>query len=59
MASSSAGSPSRIGLNKLFDEMMKLQNEPLNALRTALKNEQLESARTRKLIRTCWSSSLD
>ena len=37
------GSPSRTGLNKLFDEMMKIQNEQLNALRTTLKDQQLEA----------------
>ena len=38
------GSPSRVGLNKLFDEMMKIQNEQLNALRMTLKEDQLESS---------------
>jgi len=38
------GSPSRAGLNKLFDEMMKIQNEQLNALRKSLKGEQLATA---------------
>jgi len=38
------GSPSREGVNKMFDAMMKIQNEQLNALRTALKEEQLAAA---------------
>lgn len=38
------GSPSRAGLNRLFDEMMKIQNEQLNALRKTLKDEQLAAA---------------
>lgn len=39
------GSPSRAGLNKLFDEMMKIQNEQLNAYRKTLKDEQLAAAK--------------
>jgi diguanylate cyclase (GGDEF)-like protein len=42
------GSPSRAGLNKLFDEMMKIQNEQLTALRMTLKEEQLEAASHRR-----------
>ena len=37
-------SPSAHGLNKLFDEMTKIQNEQLNALRTTLKEQQLDAA---------------
>jgi diguanylate cyclase (GGDEF)-like protein len=39
------GFRSRAGWNKLFDEMVKIQNEQLNALRITLKDEQLEVAR--------------
>lgn len=42
------GSPSREGLNKCFDEMMKIQNEQLNALRMTLKKEQIEAAAYRQ-----------
>jgi diguanylate cyclase (GGDEF)-like protein len=42
------GSPSRARLNKLFDEMMKIQNEQLNALRTTLRKAQLEAATHRQ-----------
>ncbi|MDZ4817691.1 MAG: diguanylate cyclase [Planctomycetota bacterium] len=37
------GSPSRVGLEHLFDELMKVQNEQLNKLRVALKQEQFEA----------------
>lgn len=42
------GAPSCAGLNELFDTMMKIQNEQLNALRTALKEEQLTAASHRQ-----------
>ena len=42
------GSPSRAGLNKLFDEMTKIQNEQLNELRKTLKEDQLEVAEHRQ-----------
>lgn len=43
-----SGSTSRSGLNGLFDEMMKIQNEQVNVLRTQLKEEQLEAAMHRQ-----------
>ena len=46
------GFRSRAGLNKLFDEMVKIQNEQLNALRMRLKDEQLDAARHRQSERT-------
>jgi len=42
------GSPTRTGLNRVFDEMMKIQNEQLNVLRKTLKEEQLEAATHRQ-----------
>jgi diguanylate cyclase (GGDEF)-like protein len=42
------GTRSRAGLNELFDEMMRIQNEQVNALRTSLKAEQLEAATHRQ-----------
>jgi diguanylate cyclase (GGDEF)-like protein len=42
------GSLSAAGLSNLFDEMMKIQNEQLNALRTTLKEEQCEAATHRQ-----------
>jgi diguanylate cyclase (GGDEF)-like protein len=42
------GSPSHTGLTKLFDEMMKIQNEQLNALRMTVKEDQLEIATHRQ-----------
>jgi diguanylate cyclase (GGDEF)-like protein len=42
------GSPSRAGINKLFDEMTEIQNEQLNALRMTLKEVQLETTRYRQ-----------
>jgi diguanylate cyclase (GGDEF)-like protein len=38
------GTRSRAGLNELFDEMMRIQNDQVNALRSSLKEEQLEAA---------------
>ena len=38
------GSPSRAGLNKMFDEMMKIQNEQVNVLRSTLKSQQSDAA---------------
>jgi diguanylate cyclase (GGDEF)-like protein len=46
------GIRSRAGLNELFDEMMKIQNEQVNALRTSVKNEQLEAATHRQREQT-------
>jgi diguanylate cyclase (GGDEF)-like protein len=42
------GTRSRAGLNELFDEMMKIQNEQVNALRKSIKEEQLEAATHRQ-----------
>ena len=42
------GTRSRAGLNESFDEMMRIQNEQVNALRTSLKAEQLEAATHRQ-----------
>jgi diguanylate cyclase (GGDEF)-like protein len=42
------GFRSRAGFNQLFDEMAKIQNEQLNALRTTLKEEQLQAASHRQ-----------
>jgi diguanylate cyclase (GGDEF)-like protein len=42
------GTRSRAGLNALFDEMMKIQNEEVNALRKSIKEEQLEAAASRQ-----------
>lgn len=39
------GSPSGANRNKLLDDMMEIHNEQLNALRTTIKEERLESAR--------------
>lgn len=42
------GSPSRAGINSLFNEMTEIQNEQLNALRMTLKEEQLEATHYRQ-----------
>jgi diguanylate cyclase (GGDEF)-like protein len=42
------GTRSRAGLNELFEEMMKIQNEQVNALRKSIKEEQLEAATYRQ-----------
>jgi diguanylate cyclase (GGDEF)-like protein len=42
------GTRSRAGSNELFDEMMKIQNEQVNALRKSIKEEQLEAATRRQ-----------
>ena len=42
------GTRSRDGLNELFDEMMKIHNEQVNALRKSIKEEQLGAATYRQ-----------
>ncbi len=42
------GTRSRDGLNELFDEMMRIHNEQVNAFRTAIKEEQLGAATHRQ-----------